>query len=35
LVARAVGNALAKRMAGARGDDGREAKSYYRRLKGP
>ena len=35
LIAKAVANSLAKKMAGLRGDDAREAKSYFLNIKGP
>ena len=35
LIAKAVANSLAKKMAEVRGDDSREAKSYFLNLKGP
>ena len=35
LIAKAVANSLAKKMAEVRGDDAREAKSYFLNIKGP
>src|SRR5690606_9406376 len=35
LIARAVANSLAKKIAEARGDDSKEAKSFFRNIKGP